>query len=108
MVLMHDSVGPHSTVFIFRVVTSVVGLFSLFMIEHFAIKLSRRALDSSKLPSASIFVNIIRRDHILGVCNSCSVQPDVFSIYSTNSICLALWELPPSPCLLVSRTLFLT
>ena len=62
MVLMHDGLilGLTPQDFIFRVVTFVVVFFIAFLIEHFAIKLSRKALDSSKLPSASIFVNIIR------------------------------------------------
>lgn len=62
MMLMHDGLvlGLTPQDFIFRVVTFLVVFFIAFLIEHFAVKLSRKALDSSKLPSASIFVNIIR------------------------------------------------
>ena len=62
MVLMHDGLifGLTPQDLIFRVVTFVVVFFFAFLIEHFAIKHSRKAFESSKLPSASIFVNIIR------------------------------------------------
>ncbi len=60
--LMHDGLILDLTPqdFIFKAVIFVVVFFIAFLIEHFAVKLSKKALDSSKLPSASIFVNIIR------------------------------------------------
>ena len=62
MMLMHDGLILDLTPqdFIFKAVIFVVVFFIAFLIEHFAVKLSKKALDSSKLPSASIFVNIIR------------------------------------------------
>ena len=47
--LMHDGLvlGLTPQDFIFRVVTFLVVFFIAFLIEHFAVKLSRKALDSS-------------------------------------------------------------
>ena len=60
--LMHDGLILDLTPqeFIFKAVIFIVVFFIAFLIEHFVVKLSKKALDSSKLPSASIFVNIIR------------------------------------------------
>ena len=62
MVLMHDGLilGLTPQDFIFKLVIFVVVFLVAFLVERFAIKLSKKALDSSKLPSASIFVNILR------------------------------------------------
>ena len=62
MVLMHDGLilGLTPQDFIFKLVIFVVVFLTAFLVEHFAIKLSKKALGSSKLPSASIFVNILR------------------------------------------------
>lgn len=83
MMLMHDGLvlGLTPQDFIFRVVTFLVVFFIAFLIEHFAIKLSRKALDSSKLPSASIFVNIIRG--IIWVFAILAVLQPVFGIQPT-------------------------
>lgn len=83
MMLMHDGLvlGLTPQDFIFRVVTFLVVFFIAFLIEHFAVKLSRKALDSSKLPSASIFVNIIRG--IIWVFAILAVLQPVFGIQPT-------------------------
>ena len=56
MVLMHDGLilGLTPQDFIFKLVIFVVVFLVAFLVERFAIKLSKKALDSSKLPSASI------------------------------------------------------
>lgn len=86
MVLMHDGLilGLTPQDFIFKLVIFVVVFLVAFLVERFAIKLSRKALDSSKLPSASIFVNILRG--VIWAFAILAVLQPVFW-YSTNSVC---------------------
>ena len=85
MVLMHDGLilGLTPQDFIFKLVIFVVVFLVAFLVERFAIKLSKKALDSSKLPSASIFVNILR-----GVIWAFAILGIAACLwYSTNSVC---------------------
>lgn len=56
----HTILGLNAQDFITRAVTFVVIFLIALLLEHFVVKLFRRALDSSKIPSASIFINIVR------------------------------------------------
>ena len=97
MVLMHDGLilGLTPQDFIFKLVIFVVVFLVAFLVERFAIKLSKRALDSSKLPSASIFVNILRgviwTFAILAVLQPVfGIQPTAF-VTALGVTSIALW-----------------
>ncbi len=83
MVLMHDGLilGLTPQDFILSWLSLLLCSLWLFLVERFAIKL-KKALDSSKLPSASIFVNILRgviwTFAILAVLQPVFIQPTAF------------------------------
>ena len=67
--------------FFYRVVFLATVFVIAFIIEHLVIRVSRRALDASRIPSASIFLNVIRS--IIWMFAILSVLQPVFGIQPT-------------------------
>ena len=67
--------------FFYRVVFLATVFVIALIIEHLVIRVSRRALDASRIPSASIFLNVIRS--IIWMFAILSVLQPVFGIQPT-------------------------
>ncbi|WP_315534345.1 mechanosensitive ion channel domain-containing protein [Lancefieldella rimae] len=67
--------------FFYRAVFLATVFVIAFIIEHLVIRVSRRALDASRIPSASIFLNVIRS--IIWMFAILSVLQPVFGIQPT-------------------------
>ena len=76
-----EVLGMAFEVFVQKAIVLAVAVVIALVVQHFLVRAAKRALDSSKVPSASIFINLIRA--LIWVVALLSILEPVFGVSPT-------------------------